>query len=193
MRQKADPAWTSGLAPPKAGCAPVASVRCEDSLGVVRQNVPRLFLRKRGLSSGDERIAGQEVAKRLVGGFADANPRSDLDFMAGKSVVADPKSRRRGSQIGTVVANSSDAEGLSETSGAAGELPERVRTGEEDIAGAGHLFYSEKRLKCTEEYRSSFALALTRNIQTVVIAVDEIDVGVAGRTEEDSGASSIAG
>jgi len=55
-----------------------------------------------------------------------------------------------------------------------------------------HFLCAEERFERAEEDRSGLAFRLTGNIQAVVIAVDEIDVGVAGWAEENGGAGGIA-
>ena len=60
-------------------------------------------------------------------------------------------------------------------------------------SGSRHLFDAEEGFEGAEQDRSSLAFRLTGNVQAVVIAVDEIYIGVAGWAEENGGAGGDAG
>ena len=62
-----------------------------------------------------------------------------------------------------------------------------------DAASFGHLFDTEKRLQRAEEHAAGLAFPFARNIQAIVISVDEINISVAGRTEEYGVAKSASG
>ena len=62
-----------------------------------------------------------------------------------------------------------------------------------DSASVGHLFDAKERFEGAKEYAAGFAFALAGDVQAVVIAVDEVNVGVAGRAEEHGIAGGIAG
>ena len=53
-----------------------------------------------------------------------------------------------------------------------------------DASGVGHRFQSQHRLKSPQQDASAVSFGLTRDVGAEVHAVDEIDVGVSGRTEE---------
>jgi len=55
-----------------------------------------------------------------------------------------------------------------------------------------HVLDARERFEGTEEDRSCFTLALTRNVQAVMVAVDEVNIGVAGRSEKDRSAGGVA-
>ena len=109
------------------------------------------------------------------------------------AVVADPETAFVRSQVAIVVARTSDAEGFAEAAGAAGQLAEVLRTVKRNAAGASHFFDSRERFERTKEDASGFALGFAGNVQAVVVSVDEVDVGVARRPEEDGVAKSASG
>jgi hypothetical protein len=92
-----------------------------------------------------------------------------------------------------VIAGTSDAEGFGQSSRATGEPNQVARVLESDISGASHLLDAQQGFEGAEENRARFPFALTGDVQAVVIAVDEINVGKAGRSEQDRGAGGIAG
>ena len=65
--------------------------------------------------------------------------------------------------------------------------------GQRDSAGARHLFKTLERFESAEKNRSRLAFAFTGYVEAIVIAVDEVNVGKAGRTEEDRIAGCVAG
>src|SRR5271156_29576 len=99
---------------------------------------------------------------------------------------------RRG-QIAAVVAGARDAEGFGQPSGAAGEVNQIPRFAHFDFSCPRHLFDAAHRLDCAEQDASRVAVALARHIQAVMIAVDEINVGVAGRSVQNCSAGGVAG
>src|ERR1700680_4335975 len=50
--------------------------------------------------------------------------------------------------------------------------------------GVGHSLESNQRFQGTEQDGARLALALTRHVEAVVVAVDEVNVGVTGRPEQ---------
>lgn len=60
-----------------------------------------------------------------------------------------------------------------------------ARVGDGDSSGACHLFDAKEGFESAEENRPGFAFALARDVETVVITVDEVNVGIAGRAEEN--------
>jgi hypothetical protein len=139
------------------------------------------------LAAGKAGVTGEDESQGVVGGFGDADARGDLDTSCRKGVFADPQAGSGRGEIASIIADAGDAEGLSEASGAAGEARK--------IAWAGHgdSVDAEERFKGAEKNTSGLAFALTGDIQAVVIAVDEINVSVAGRAEEDGVARGMAG
>lgn len=53
------------------------------------------------------------------------------------------------------------------------------------MAEASHFFETDEGFEGAKEHTACNSAGQTRNIQTVVIAVDEVNVGEAGRTEEN--------
>ena len=115
-----------------------------------------------------------------------------MDIFCAEGVLTNPQAGSGRGEIASVVASASNAEGLGEASGAAGEAIKMVRGGQRESAGARHFFQTEKGFEGAEKNGTSFAFALTGGIETVVIAVDEINVGEAGRSEEHGIAGSVA-
>ena len=119
----------------------------------------------------------------------------DLDFSGAKAVVSDPQAGIGRGQVAAVVAGASDAEGFGQTAGATGESRSDARgpAGSESSRARAISSMPEKGFKGAEENAPAFAFALTGDVQTVMVAVDEINVGVARRSEEDRIAGGVAG
>jgi len=128
----------------------------------------------------------------VVGGFADANAGSDLDPSRVEVVVANPQTGGGRGEIARIVAGAGDAEGLRQASGTAGEFGQILRAPEDGFSSVDHVCDAEEGFEGAEENGSGLALAFAGDVEAVVVAVDEINVGVAGRTEQDRGAGSIA-
>lgn len=62
-----------------------------------------------------------------------------------------------------------------------------------DAASFGHFGDAGKRLEGANQNAARFAFWFAGDIEAIVIAVDEIDIGVAGRSEEDGGTGGVAG
>src|SRR5580658_3300634 len=147
----------------------------------------------RCFSSRNEGASCEDVAQPLVGRLGDADAGSDFDVSGAESVVPDPQAGMRRSQIGAVVAGAGDAECFGQASGATGEANQIPRSAHFDFSRPRHLFNAAQRLDCAEQHASSLSVALARHIQAVMIAIDEVNVGVAGRAEQDGSAGGVAG
>ena len=77
-----------------------------------------------------------------------------------------------------------DIESLTETAGASGKL--RCRGVRGQFAIGGHGFLTENRFERTDQDAAGHAYRLTCDIDAVVHAVNEVDVGMAGRSEHDA-------
>ena len=143
-------------------------------------------------SAGDEPIASQEEPQRLVSGLADADPRSDLNVGGLKSIVSNPQAGSRRSEIASVIAGAGDAEGFSQAAWAAGQPNKIARALQHDASCMRHFLDPLKRFERAEKNGTGFAFALARHVEAIVIAVDEINVGVAGRAEQDRIAGGVA-
>ena len=62
-----------------------------------------------------------------------------------------------------------------------------------EAASLGHFFYAGERFEGAEQDASGAAFGFAGDVEAVVVAVDEIDVGVAGWAEEDGIAGGEAG
>ncbi len=146
-----------------------------------------------GFWAGDEGVIGKNVAQRVGFGFADADAAGDLDGWSNKTVVAEPEAGVRGGEVASVVAEAGDTECLGQASGAGGEADEIARGLDFEFSSASHFFDTVKGFKGAEEDASAFTFGITGDVQAVVTAVDEIDVGVAGGAEENCVAGGFSG
>ena len=62
-----------------------------------------------------------------------------------------------------------------------------------DAAGLGHFLHAGERFEGAEQNASGTAFGLAGDIEAVVVAVDEVNVGVARRPEQNRGAGGVAG
>ena len=100
------------------------------------------------------------------------------------AVIPDPKAFFRRRQVAAIIARPGDAECFGQPPRPARQLDEIFLTGDCGPTGLGHFFNTRQRLQRPEKHTSRATLGLARDIQTVVIAVDEIDVRVSWRTEK---------
>ena len=71
--------------------------------------------------AGYEGVSFECVSQGLIGGFADADTRSNLKTFGAKAVSCDPQGGTGRGEIASVIASAGDAESFGEPSGAAGE------------------------------------------------------------------------
>jgi hypothetical protein len=116
-----------------------------------------------------------------------------LDVSCAKTIAPNPQTRSGGSEITSVVARARDAEGFGQASRAAGKSKKIARALQRDISRPRHFLDALKRFERAEKNSPGLPLGLTRNVQAIVIAVDEIDVGVTGRSKQDRSAGGFAG
>src|SRR5271165_548821 len=138
--------------------------------------------------SGHELVPGHKVPQRPVDRLGDANAGCDSNASGTVAVIANPQTARR-SEIATVIARPSDAKSLAQPAGTAGQFaqiggPQTTRGRHLNPACPRHLLDPGQRLDGAEEHAARLALRLTGNVQAVVIAVDEVDVGVSGRPKQ---------
>ena len=81
---------------------------------------------------------------------------------------------------------------MSEASGAGGEAAEIAGAAEVNFAGSGHCVDAGERLEGAKEDAAGFAVWLAGDVEAIVIAVDEVDIGVARRAEKNGGAGGVA-
>jgi hypothetical protein len=62
-----------------------------------------------------------------------------------------------------------------------------------EATGLGHFFYAGERFQGAEQDASGLAIGFAGDVEAVVSAIDEIDVGVAGWAEEHGIAGGEAG
>jgi len=60
-----------------------------------------------------------------------------------------------------------------------------VRGVERDAAGFGHFIDSGERFEGAYQHGAGFTFRFAGNVEAIVIAIDEINVGVAGRSKDD--------
>ena len=128
-------------------------------------------------------VAGKEEAQRTIGGASDTNAWRDHNFGDCEGVLADLKGGRRVGQVSAIVQASRNTESLAEATGAGGQ-GRRFCIGREPAVGR-HGGKSFQRLESANEDAAGLALRLTGDVQTGIHAVDEVDVRMAGRSEED--------
>lgn len=132
-----------------------------------------------------EAVSRHQVAQGQDRSFCDADSRRNHDSAPAVSVIANPKAPLWRGQVAAIIARSGDSEGLAEAARPAGQLGPVFGAAQRDPASAGHSFHTGERLESAKEDASRLTLGLARNIQTVMISIDEIDVGVPGRPKQD--------
>ena len=62
-----------------------------------------------------------------------------------------------------------------------------------DVSRSRHLLDARKGFEPAEKNSSGLPLGFARHVKAIMIAVDEVNIGVSGRTEQDCSAGSVAG
>ncbi len=135
----------------------------------------------RDFSGRRRTVARQEVAQGSLSGLDDPNSRRDRNLPAPKTVVSKPKAACGRSEIAAVIAGPGNAESCS--TGGPGRSSVWVslcRRGPY-AAGLGHGLDARNGFERSKKHTARAPFRLARDIQAVVIAVDEINVGVARR------------
>src|SRR5208337_4129504 len=86
-----------------------------------------------------------------------------------------------------------DAEGFCQPARATGKSRKIVRAAQHDVSSPRHLLDALEWFERTEEHGSGEALALARDIETIVDTIDEVDIGKTRRAKHDGVARSQAG
>ena len=141
----------------------------------------------------DEWIMQKEIAQRQLGGFGDPDPGTFRDVTRATAIVTDPEATGRRGEIQTVVASARNAEGFREPAGAAGESGKIAGTLQLNFPGTRHCSSARQRLQGAEKDASSLSLGFAGDVEAVVVAVNEINIGVTGRAEQYGIAQSPAG
>jgi len=138
---------------------------------------------------GTRVLRGHDEAEGTVYGFADADAGGGGDGGWAEAVVQDAEG---GSGAGYVeaVLGEGDCHGLAEAAGTGAE--QLWVCGGWEAAEARHGLEPFDGLEGADEHAAGLAGWLAGEVQAVVHAVDEIDVGEAGRTEEDGVAGGFA-
>ena len=131
---------------------------------------------------------GQE-AEGEVFGFADAYAGGGGDG-GGAEAVVEHAEGGTGAGYVKIVFGQGDAHGLAEAAGAGAE--ELWVCGGWEAPEAGHRFEAGYGLEGADEDAAGLAFGLAGEVEAVVHAVDEVDVGEAGRPEEDCVARGFA-
>ena len=142
--------------------------------------------------SGNEHVPRKDEPQGSVSCFADPDARSDANVSNAKAVVANPQARTTRRKIASVVARARDAESFGQSARTTRESNEVARLLHLDVSSSRHFFNALKRLDGAEKNSPGLAFAITRYVEAIVIAVDEINVGVAGRSEENRVARGLA-
>ncbi len=131
----------------------------------------------------DTFVSGKREAQRQFHCMFDADAARDEHARDAECIVADLQRRIGIEQIEAVVGFAGDAEGLAQTARAAGEVARRRVW--RQAATAGHLFDPRQRLERTQEDATSQTFFLAGKIHAVIAAVDEVDIRVTRRAEQD--------
>jgi len=143
-------------------------------------------------SPGNERVFRQEESEGMIWGFGDADAGCGYNFARAKTVVANPQAGCGRGQVTAIIAVAGDPKGFGQAAGTTGEFAEIHLGLKGYAAGPSHFFDTGEGLEGTEKNGSCLAFGLAGYIQAVMVAVDEIDVGVAGRPEQHRGAGRVA-
>jgi hypothetical protein len=144
-------------------------------------------------SSGNEGVSRKNVPQARVDRFADADAGGNLDVSGAEAVVSDPQAGGGRSEIAAVVAGAGDAESFGEAPRAAGETGKALSFLDVDLSSSRHFFNAEERFEGAEKNSPGLARGVTGHVEAIVTAVDEVNVGVAGRSEQDCSARGVAG
>ena len=163
----------------------------------------RTFFETKGFPS-------MKISQGFVGGFGDADAGCGADHWGARRVLAeffsdlfadpfsDPEAAGGGREIASVVASAGDGEGFGQASGAAGEFEQVFIVGlfgliDLEASGFGHFFQAGERFEGAEEDAAGDAVGFAGDVEAVVSSVDEVDIGVAGRAEENGVAEGASG
>ena len=141
---------------------------------------------------GDKRISGDQVTQGALGGLRDADARGDDYAVDTIAVIDDAEIGARAGQDLSVVALACDSQGFRQAAGAGGDFLARRKSLDFgpyfylDASRLRHPLEACHWLQSAEQDASGHAVGKAGDIQAVVIAVDEVDLGAAGRAEENS-------
>src|SRR6266478_200460 len=136
--------------------------------------------------SGDEFVLGDDVAQWLLGRLGDADAWRDFNVAGAEAILDNEEVRAGACQVLSVVAFSRNSERLSQPAGSAGQLPQ---VGDAVVRIHGHaprlrhLSDSFYRLECAEQDSSSLSIRQAGDVEQEMIAVNEVNVRTAGRSE----------
>jgi hypothetical protein len=109
------------------------------------------------------------------------------------SVFAHPQAALSASQIACVIPCAGDAESLREPPRTAGKFDEVFWAVDFNASGFSHFFYARNWFQGPDQNASRLAFRLAGNIEAVMISVNEVHVGVTGRSEQYGGAGGVSG
>ena len=146
--------------------------------------------------SRNKRIPGDDIPKRLFCGLGNPDANRGSDLLRLPSVVGNLKVGPSRCNVFVIVAVASDGEGFRQAARSGGE---KAKLGQAamfrfEVAGGIHQVDADDRFKGADEQASGVTVWFARNIEAVVKSVNEINVSVAGRSEEHgvtSGQSAI--
>ncbi len=116
----------------------------------------------------------------------DTDPRRDLNFMRGL-VVELPHNEIAARYIGTIV-RARDTHGQREPAGTGCKLARRTGC----RPPLPHDFQARHRLERAQEYTSGLSGRLSNQVQAVIHSIDEVDIGMTGRSEDHARAIGYA-
>ena len=134
-------------------------------------------------SPRDEGIPREDVAEWLVRSLGDTDARGRTNGLSAISIFADPQAAGGGGQIAAIVASAGNGESLRQPSRSTGKFKQVFRSVNFGSASLSHFFYARKRFERANQNRPGAAFRLARDVEAVVISVDEVNIGMAGRPE----------
>lgn len=144
------------------------------------------------LWTGQECRVRDDVSQLLFVGLGDTDARRGRDALGTKPVIGDVKIGIASRDVFPVIARAGDGERLAQSSRTGRQVPQEPGTvlqlealSRAQATRLRHGAYSGKRFQRSDEHASRFACRFAGDVQAIMRAVDKVDVGVAGRSEED--------
>src|SRR6185437_1546904 len=164
--------------------AEVTRVLCLMPLASFRGS--RLPLRSLAALPRYELIPGDKVAQGLLRRLGDAYPRGRKHAPRAEAVCGQEQVGVRVGEVLPVVPQTGDSKRFRQAPGATGQQPQYPRAVCRPFQTARlfHFLDSGQWLQSPEEHRPRLALRHAGNVQTIVVAINEINVSVARRAKQ---------
>ena len=132
----------------------------------------------------NERIPVQKIAEWRLSSFGDPDARRHRDPACAESIVPNPKAACRRGQVAAIVLVPRDPERLAESSRAACQFWTVLRPAQLDPSRRSHFRDSRERFQRAKQDGPCLTVRFAGHIQAIVIAVDEVDIGMAWWPEQ---------